>query len=60
MELEGYRDIGFLGSARVLELQGNVAQALELYEQYLVELGPSAALQQVMVEEKIARLKAEQ
>ena len=60
MELEGYRDIGFLGSARVLELQGNVAQALELYEQYLVELGPSAALQKVMVEEKIARLKAEQ
>jgi predicted negative regulator of RcsB-dependent stress response len=60
MGLEGYKDIGFLGSARVQELQGNVERALELYEQYLVELGPSAALQKVMVEEKIARLKAEQ
>ena len=60
MELEGYKDIGFLGSARVHELQGNNEKALELYEQYLVELNPSAALQKVMVEEKIARLKAEQ
>ena len=60
MDLEGYKDIGFLGSARVLELQGNNENALELYEQYLAELGPSAALQKVMVEEKIARLKAEQ
>jgi predicted negative regulator of RcsB-dependent stress response len=60
MELEGYKDIGFLGSARVLELQGDRDRALQLYEQYLVELGPAAALQKVMVEEKIARLKAEQ
>jgi predicted negative regulator of RcsB-dependent stress response len=60
MELEGYKDIGFLGSARVLELQGDRDRALELYEQYLTELGPAAALQKVMVEEKIARLKAEQ
>jgi predicted negative regulator of RcsB-dependent stress response len=60
MDLEGYRDIGFLGSARVRELQGNREQALELYENYLGELGQSAALQKVMVEEKIARLKAEQ
>jgi predicted negative regulator of RcsB-dependent stress response len=60
MELEGFKDIGFRGSARVFELQGNKEQALELYEQYLSELGSSAALQKVMVEEKIARLKAEQ
>ncbi|NNK13700.1 MAG: tetratricopeptide repeat protein [Desulfofustis sp.] len=60
IDLEGYKDIGFLGSARVLELQGNRERALELYERYLVELGPSAALQKVIVEEKIARLKAEQ
>jgi predicted negative regulator of RcsB-dependent stress response len=60
LDLEGYKDIGFLGSARVLELQGNRERALELYEQYLVELGSSAALQKVIVEEKIARLKAEQ
>jgi predicted negative regulator of RcsB-dependent stress response len=60
MDLEGYKDIGFLGSARLLELQGNSEQALELYESYLVELGQSAALQKAVVEEKIARLKAEQ
>ena len=60
MKLEGYKDIGFLGSARVQELQGNREQAVKLYEQYLEELGPSAAVQQVMVEEKIARLKAKQ
>ena len=60
MDLEGYKDIGYLGSARVLELQGKREQALELYEQYLVELGSSAALQKVIVEEKIARIKAEQ
>ncbi len=60
MEVEGYQDIGFLGSARVLELQGNREQALELYEQYLTELDPSDALQRVMVEEKIARIKTAQ
>lgn len=59
MALEGYKDTAYLGTARVLELQGNVEKALELYEQYLAELSPSAALQKVMVEEKIARLKAE-
>jgi predicted negative regulator of RcsB-dependent stress response len=60
MEVEGYKDIGFLGSARLRELQGNREQALELYEQYLSELDPSDALQRVMVEEKIARIKAAQ
>ncbi len=60
MEVEGYKDIGFLGSARVRELQGNREQALELYEQYLTELDPADALQRVMVEEKIARIKAAQ
>ncbi|MEJ2135338.1 MAG: tetratricopeptide repeat protein [Desulfofustis sp.] len=60
MEVEGYKDIGFLGSARLRELQGNREQALELYEQYLTELDPSDALQRVMVEEKIARIKAAQ
>lgn len=60
MEVEGYKDIGFLGSARIFELQGNREQALELYEKYLAELAQAAALQRVMVEEKIARLKAGQ
>ena len=60
MEVEGYKDIGFLGSARVRELQGTREQALELYEQYLTELDPADALQRVIVEEKIARIKAAQ
>ena len=58
MELEGYQDIGYLGTARIHELQGNNDKALELYENYLTTLDPAATLQRVMVEEKIARIKA--
>ena len=58
IEQEGYQDIGYLGTARVQELQGNEKKALELYENYLATLDPSATLQRVMVEEKIARIKA--
>lgn len=58
IEQEGYQDIGYLGTARVQELQGNEEKALELYENYLATLDPSATLQRVMVEEKIARIKA--
>ena len=60
MEMEGYQEIGYLGAARVHEVQGNQQQALELYENYLALLDSSAALQRVMVEEKIARIKASQ
>ena len=60
IELDGYQDIGYLGAARVHELQGNQEKALELYENYLATLDPAAALQRVMVEEKIARIKAVQ
>ncbi|MGI9536781.1 MAG: tetratricopeptide repeat protein [Desulfocapsaceae bacterium] len=58
IEQEGYQDIGYLGTARVQELQGNSEKALELYENYLATLDPTATLQRVMVEEKIARIKA--
>lgn len=58
IEQEGYQDIGYLGTARVQEQQGHEEKALELYENYLATLDPSATLQRVMVEEKIARIKA--
>lgn len=60
VDIEGYQDIGYLGRARVAELQGDPQKALELYQNYLASLDPAAALQRVMVEEKIARIKASQ
>jgi len=58
VDIEGYSAIGSLGAARVYEMQGNRDKALELYENYLADIDPGAVLQKVMVEEKIARLKA--
>ncbi len=58
VEVEGYQDIGYLGVARIHELQGNTDKALEVYQNYLATIDPAAALQRVMVEEKIARIKA--
>lgn len=58
IEVDGYQDVGYLGAARVYEVQGNKEKALELYENYLASIEPGAALQKVMVEEKIARIKA--
>lgn len=58
IDIEGYESIGYLGAARVNEEQGNRDRALELYENYLAVIDSAAVLQKVMVEEKIARLKA--
>ena len=60
VDIEGYQDIGYLGRARVAELQGDTQKALELYQNYLATLDPAAAIQRVMVEEKLARIKANQ
>ncbi len=60
IDIEGYGGIGYLGAARVNEEQGNKNKALELYENYLAGVDADAVLQKVMVEEKIARLKATQ
>lgn len=60
IDFEGYQDLGYLGSARVSELQGDTQKALELYQNYLATLDTAAAIQRVMVEEKIARIKATQ
>lgn len=58
IEIEGYQDIGYLGTARIHEQQGNKDKALEVYENYLATIEPAAALQRAMIEEKIAGLKA--
>ena len=58
IDFEGYESIGYLGAARVHEMQGNSDEALALYENYLATIDSGAVLQKVMVEEKIARLKA--
>ena len=39
-------------------MTGDNNKALELYENYLAMLDPSATLQRAMVEEKIAGIKA--
>ncbi len=58
VDVEGYQDIGYLGTARVHEQQGNKDKALEIYENYLTTIEPAAALQRAMIEEKIAGIKA--
>ena len=60
VEVEGYEELGYLGLARINELQGKPAEALAVYEQYLDSIEDAATLQRAMVEEKIARLRAEQ
>ena len=42
------------------ELQGKPAEALAVYEQYLDSIEDADTFQRAMVEEKIARLRAEQ
>jgi DNA-binding SARP family transcriptional activator len=60
VEVEGYEELGYLGLARINELQGKPAEALAVYEQYLDSIEDAATFQRAMVEEKIARLRAEQ
>lgn len=59
-EIEGYRDIGYLGLGRIHELKGDSAKALEIYESYLSDIDPAAIVQKRFVEEKIAGIKAVQ
>ena len=61
-EQAGYKTIGYEGMARVYEAQGKKEKALGIYGQYLAELGdtPANAQEKKSVEQKIARLKAEQ
>ena len=60
IDVEGYQDLGYMGLARVEELQGNRYKVLDVYEQYLSTMDAAATLQKVIVDEKIARIKASQ
>ena len=60
--IEGYKDEGYLGMARVLEAQGQNKKALAVYEEYLgsflgKEQNPGATR---IIKEKIVRLSAQE
>ncbi len=59
--VDGYKDEGYLGMARVLEAQNEKQKALAVYEEYLgTFLGDNANERvKVMIQEKITRLRIE-
>lgn len=61
-EINGYKDEGFLGMARVLEAQGNNEKALAVYEEYLGSfLGEEQNERTTrMIKEKITRLRVQE
>lgn len=61
-EIEGYKDEGFIGMARVLEAQGEHAKAIGAYEEYLgTFLGEEGNIRtKRMIQEKITRLRAQE
>jgi len=60
-EIEGYKDEGYLGMARVLEKQGEKQKAINTYEEYLGSMIGENQDERVknMVQEKITRLRVE-
>lgn len=60
--IEGYKDEGFMGMARVLEAEGKNKEALAVYEEYLgTFLGEEQNPQLTrMIQEKIIRLSAQE
>jgi len=56
----GFKNIGYSGLARMYEIQGEKQLSLQVYEEFLGTLGDegSSQLEKVLVEEKIARIKA--
>lgn len=59
--VDGYKDEGYLGMARVLEAQNEKQKALAVYEEYLgTFLGEKANERvKIMIQEKITRLRIE-
>ncbi len=60
--IDGYKDEGFIGMARVLEAEGKNSEALGVYEEYLGSfLGEDQNLQvKRMIQEKITRLRVQE
>jgi predicted Zn-dependent protease len=61
-KIEGYEGEGFTGLARIYESQGNMKQALSVYEEYLATFSGQNQNNpdKIAVDEKVARLKAMQ
>lgn len=58
-QTDGYQGLGYLGLARISEMQGDKQKALEIYEEYLATLmNVTQRNEKGLIEEKIARLKA--
>jgi predicted negative regulator of RcsB-dependent stress response len=59
-ELKGYEHLGYVGLARIQEIQGNLEKANLLYNNYLLNIGddPSSAQARTDIEARIARIKA--
>ena len=56
---DGYQGLGYLGLARISEMQGDKQKALAIYEEYLATLmNVTQRNEKGLIEEKIARLKA--
>ena len=60
--IEGYKDEGYLGMARVLEAQGENAKAVGVYEEYLGSFLGESPNDRVtgMIQEKITRLRVQE
>ena len=60
--IEGYKDEGYLGMSRVLEAQGENAQAVCVYEEYLGSFLGESPNERVtgMIQEKITRLRVQE
>jgi predicted negative regulator of RcsB-dependent stress response len=61
-EIDGYKDEGFMGMARVLEAEGKNKEALAVYEEYLGSFLGEEQNQQMtrMIQEKITRLRIQE
>ena len=59
-EVEGYEHIGYIGLARIEEMQSNFEKASTIYNNFLLNVGddPAAAQSRTDIEARIARLKA--
>ncbi len=59
-EIKGYEHIGYIGLARIQEMQGNLDKAGTLYNNFLLNTGddPASAQARTDIEARIARLKA--
>ncbi len=58
--IEGFKQMGTLGIARILEIQGQKEEALKIYEEYLslFDGEQQNSADKILIEEKIARIRS--